>query len=221
MWPAAAAICAWMRSVPELFEGTAILEVGAGTGACGLYAAALGASHVVLTDGGQDWKRLQHLMTTNHLLNSQLLLDARVEVARLDWGCDPALLPSGPFTWVIGADVTWGSDFDAHHALAASLAALLARDSGDKLGAPVGKECRVALAMQHGLPLPVDGDEANFRDETLEQFRQALAPHGLEIRALARRGPITPEFLKLCFPAEAFSAYATTSEVVIIEVLAQ
>ena len=59
VWPAAATLCTWMRAHAEDVEGASVLELGSGTGACGLYAAALGASRVVLTDGREGLKALQ------------------------------------------------------------------------------------------------------------------------------------------------------------------
>ena len=49
-------------------------------------------------------------------------------MAALHWGREP--LPAGPFDWVIGSDVTWGSDDEAHDGLSSTLAALLRRDAG-------------------------------------------------------------------------------------------
>ena len=59
VWPAAATLCTWMRAHAEDVKGASVLELGSGTGACGLYAAALGASRVVLTDGREGLKALQ------------------------------------------------------------------------------------------------------------------------------------------------------------------
>ena len=88
VWKAAPALCAWMASAAHLFAGRAVLELGAGTGACGLYAAALGASRVVLTEGGDEAAPLLALMQDNAARNSGLLAaaGARVEVASLHWG---------------------------------------------------------------------------------------------------------------------------------------
>ena len=211
VWKAAPALCAWMASAAHLFAGRAVLELGAGTGACGLYAAALGASRVVLTEGGDEAAPLLALMQDNVARNSGLLAaaGARVEVASLHWGREP--LPAGPFDVVIGSDVTWGSDDEAHAGLAATLAALLRRDAG----------VRAVLAMEHGLPLPVEepphATPPLFRDETLEQFRAAAAAHGLRVDRLGASGPTADA---LVWPAESFTAFSphTTSEVFLVQV---
>ena len=100
----------------------------------------------MLTEGGDEAAPLLALMQDNAARNSGLLAaaGARVEVASLHWGREP--LPAGPFDVVIGSDITWGSDDEAHAGLAATLAALLRRDVG----------VRAVLAMEHGLPLPVE-----------------------------------------------------------------
>ena len=116
VWLAAPALCGWMSSVTEQFAGRRVLEVGAGTGACGLYAAALGASRVVLTEGGSAAEALLPLMEQNLERNRARLPEGvRVEVMPLHWGREP--LPAGPFDWIIGSDVTWGSDHESHDAL--------------------------------------------------------------------------------------------------------
>ena len=61
-----------------------------------------------------------------------------------------------------------------------------------------------------------------YRDETLEQFRSAARPHGLQVVSLASPGgePAEPGQAEMLWPAEAFSAFTphTTSEVFLVEV---
>ena len=52
LWPSASLLCRWLRDVD--LRGQHVLELGAGCGAVGIYAAALGAESVLLTDGGGD-----------------------------------------------------------------------------------------------------------------------------------------------------------------------
>ena len=217
VWKAAPALCAWMAGASDQIAGCSILEVGAGTGACGLFAAALGAGRVVLTDGGAESPPLFSLLEENaRRTRCQRPAKTQVEVAALHWGREP--LPAGPFDWVIGSDVTWGSDDEAHDGLSSTLAALLRRDAG----------ARCVLAMEHGLPIPVDAAALMappYRDETLEQFRSAARPHGLQVVSLASPGgeaapPAEPGQAEMLWPAEAFSAFTphTTSEVFLVEV---
>ena len=53
VWPCAAALCRWMLQHEAAVREKRVLELGAGTGACGLFAAGLGASSALLTDGRQ------------------------------------------------------------------------------------------------------------------------------------------------------------------------
>ena len=52
VWPAASVLCRWMAKQPG-FRGSSVLEIGCGTGAVGLFAAGLGATRVLLTDGSE------------------------------------------------------------------------------------------------------------------------------------------------------------------------
>ena len=54
VWPAAPVLCRWLAANADIIRGAAVLELGAGTGACGLFAAGVGASSAVITEGGDD-----------------------------------------------------------------------------------------------------------------------------------------------------------------------
>jgi len=71
VWPAALALAQWLLDHPESSAGVSVLELGAGAGAPGLIAAALGARLVLLTDGDTD---LLPLMRDNAALNDNLRL---------------------------------------------------------------------------------------------------------------------------------------------------
>jgi hypothetical protein len=114
VWPAAHALIAHLEEhhaalrLPSL----SIVELGAGTGACGLAAAALGATRVLLTDKAALLPTLQH----NIALNSAA---GCVECSELTWSTAP--LP--PDQLPHGADLVLMSDclnavYGDHHALA-------------------------------------------------------------------------------------------------------
>jgi len=97
--------------------GASVLELGSGTGACGLYAAALGASRVVLTDGREG---LLPLQDDNIRRNAPLMrAGTRVTSETLAWGSAPP--PAGPWDFVIGSDLI----YDCQAELATTLATLL------------------------------------------------------------------------------------------------
>jgi len=95
-------------------RGASVLELGAGTGACGLYASGLGASRVLLTDGSEGLLRLLQANLANNL--PLLPPTKQVAVERLLWG-DDAPPPPGPWDLVLGSDLTYA---DAHEARAPS-----------------------------------------------------------------------------------------------------
>ena len=83
LWPSAAAMCRWLRS--SGVQGQHVLELGCGTGAVGLYAAALGASSVTLTDGGSE--SLLNMVQANVERNRALVDLTRIKIAQFEWGC--------------------------------------------------------------------------------------------------------------------------------------
>ena len=94
-------------------------QLGSGTGAGGLYAAGLGASRVVLTDGGPPallslCERNVRASLRRFRRRADAGLDAGlgdpdVSVEPLRWGdvASAGGLPSGEWDWVIGSDVTY------------------------------------------------------------------------------------------------------------------
>ena len=188
IWPAAPVLCRWMTRSTATIQGAAVLELGAGTGVCGLYAAGLGAS-VCLTEGGPDAPRLLELMRRSVAANVEVLGEASsCMLQRLDWGCTTEELPIGPFDLVLGSDIVWGSDDENHEALCATIGAILRRDAG--------RRPRAILAVQHGLPIAPPGPalashvDGALLDETIEQLCAAAARHNLRIRSLATEPPV-------------------------------
>ncbi|KAL1523067.1 hypothetical protein AB1Y20_018027 [Prymnesium parvum] len=160
LWAAAASLCAFLIERRAALRGRRVLELGAGVGACGLYAGALGAEHVLLTDCEEQ---LCELMRANIHENR---LSSRVSAQRLSWGARE--WAGAPYEWVIGSDVVWGGDHEAHAALCRTVRGLLS------CGASLA-----VLASEHGLPTPTA--DGCFRDATLDEFAAAAAAEGLRV----------------------------------------
>ncbi|KAL1515989.1 hypothetical protein AB1Y20_002602 [Prymnesium parvum] len=89
VWEAADAVLRWLDDeyAPHGLCGRVVLELGAGTGVCGLACALLGASRVVLTDLPQAVPLLRrNAAGCAHLWPTA----TRVEVAELTWGDEAA-----------------------------------------------------------------------------------------------------------------------------------
>ena len=130
-WPAAAALCRWLLRANV--RGASVLELGAGTGAVGLFAAALGAKDVLLTDGAEE---VVELAAVNVERNAPLWRDAgaNVRVSRLLWG--NACLPEGWSDCAASGSLILGSDVTAmtgdHELLCETLTGLLAAKPGSR-----------------------------------------------------------------------------------------
>ena len=82
-------------------EGRRVAELGAGTGACGIGAALLGASHVLLTDLPQFCPNIRRNCAANGLQVSQ---EGAVQVLPHQWGAPVSDL-GGPFDIVICSEL--------------------------------------------------------------------------------------------------------------------
>lgn len=199
LWPAASVLCEWLVLQHEELSACSVLELGAGTGACGLFAAALGATRVLLTDapGAESMQLLEANVQANAWLWDSA---AHVAVAPLLWGAGQlppervaanawGIVAGGDkarFDWVIASDCTYG-DASCPLALAHTLAELLRPCSN-------ASSPRVVLAHEHR-----SGDralhDATLRwspiegDEEYAAFAKAAAKHQLALRPLVSRRP--------------------------------
>ena len=172
LWPGALLMCRFLRQ--EKLDDLRVLELGSGTGAVGLYAAALGARHVTLTDGQE---RVLRLAQTNADANHDRGLwtrDTTVEVVSLPWG--PALpgeLAKRPIAYdlILGASITYTTEL--HSVLCESLRTLLSHHSPD---------ARVVLSHDKRVPVPVGADEADVPDVTMEHLVHTANDLGLSLR---------------------------------------
>jgi predicted nicotinamide N-methyase len=182
VWPAAAAMCSWLANHSNAISDSRVLELGAGTGVCGIYAAGLGAKRVLLADGGSEG--LLDLCRSNVNANKRLFgEDSRVDVMPLRWGRGVEL--DEDFDWVIVSDCTYGHeefgiDSDVIGSLCQALGGLLRAQ----------KPPRVVLAHEHrsrdrGLPwLCEDLRSWDEGDEHLESLAAAAVVEGLVLSPL-------------------------------------
>ena len=146
LWPAASVLCEYL-SKQEL-SGLAVVELGSGTGAVGIYAAALGAGSVVLSDMSSS---LRNCAADNVQANRVHFAQTPISCRTFSWGTRPItpLLMSdkGP-DLVIGSDVTYSSR--AYSSLCATLSDLFVTHSApDSLDRPHDSQARAVLAHQH------------------------------------------------------------------------
>ena len=106
LWPAAEVLCGWMRNNAHVFRGANVLELGCGTGACGLFAAGLGASSVLLTDGSFE---VMELVAKNVAANTECVGSACVTTQRMQWGRRYAP-PGGRWHVILASDCAYTDD---------------------------------------------------------------------------------------------------------------
>lgn len=207
VWPAAALMCRWLGEEVDAIAGARVLELGCGTGACGLYAAALGAQTVTLTDGGGP--ELLQLVRKNVEANRDRLADdTHVEVETLAWGDlgDSCLAAGGEYDFVLAADVLYGLSppeaeqvavtdaVERCEALASTMEALLlcapgSSTSADGSDASPRRPPRIVVAHEYrnrelSGPMPWDTGDA-----VLEYFVGAAARRGLSVTQICSERP--------------------------------
>ena len=187
VWNSAPMLCRWlgehMRTLIAFSSRhgrRAVLDLGCGTGAVGIYCAALGASRVDLTDGSDE---LLELALHNWRCNANvgLATQASVDVRLLRWGIDAS--PSCGYDLIVGSDVIY--EAANHEPLCTTLNKLL-------LASPA---CRLVLATmprQRVLVPTEDGDDddqaGSFTDGALLSFARVAAAHGLRVCAPSSDG---------------------------------
>jgi predicted nicotinamide N-methyase len=179
VWTSALLLCKWLCT-PRGVALTAlpsrdVLELGAGCGACGFVAAALGARSVALTDNQPS---LLAALVAARALNGLVEPRGRVRVAPLDWGIDvgdgaiapeldPTVAPPAPAAAaaaggaaaadgatggdVLGADERFGLVLGADIIYEAAHPSLVARVAGRRL-APGGLVL-IVVAVRKAAPL--------------------------------------------------------------------
>ena len=115
LWPAACVLSTYLSRHPEVVQGKRVIELGAGSGAVGLACAALGASHVVLTDCS-DALPLIH----DNVSRNAPHLSADVQVRPCLWGDEShvaALIEDGVYDVVIACEVVYKQNASVLEAL--------------------------------------------------------------------------------------------------------
>lgn len=187
VWHSAPVLCRWLRTISLQIEGTAVIDLGCGTGACGLYCAALGAARVVLTDGGSPL--LLGLARSNLAANCRRhaqVAAADSQVRWLSWGCDALNLPIGYFCWILGSDIIYDP---AHHdALCRTLRVLLQRR--EEHVHHTDKRPRAVLCSMPRGRVEIDCDVKHnskvYSDASVVQFTATAAKHALCVVPIAR-----------------------------------
>jgi 16S rRNA G966 N2-methylase RsmD len=142
VWPAAEVLCGWMSKNAHVLRGSHVLELGCGTGACGLFAAGLGAASVLLTDGSFE---VMELVGKNVSANAGCTGSACVSTQRLQWGrrYPPPACAAGKWQVVLASDCAYTDD--RWESLAQTMKALLQQGYQPAPEAPP----RILMSQQH------------------------------------------------------------------------
>ena len=189
LWPASATMCRFLRSESTTLAGKHVLELGCGCGAVGLYAAALGAASVLLTDGGDD--ELLEVAAGNMGANHRLTGDAQVSVASHSWAARDIVLPPR-LDLVLGSDVTYARK--SHDALCRSIRWMMDERAPRVLMAHEHRSLLRAGGAAVDVANPLLAEGASSTDEVLLHLCDAAASNGLTVSTLrseSRDGSVT------------------------------
>jgi predicted nicotinamide N-methyase len=112
VWPASTFLCEYIVKNRELFRGRTVIELGAGSGICGLVAAKF-ASRVVITDGSEiAGELIRHNIEKNYsrVNSSEFSRDRTVVFQKLRWGQETAELLH-QYDIVLASDVVYKNEF--------------------------------------------------------------------------------------------------------------
>lgn len=203
LWEAAPNLISHLIEHRSLVQDRTVIDLGAGTGAVGLAAAALGARRVVLSDadstatleGEHGWEERSRLVSLAENIAINGKHAASASVAALRWGDDEhlaALTASWPvgFETLVGSDVLYSPRM--YEALATSILALAAPNALLVLSYPLrhGDEhtfyARLAPAFER---VGIDGRGAPVAEEEGSRTAGAADEEGaLQIAVLRRTG---------------------------------
>ncbi len=160
IWPAAITLCRYITDNPDMVRDKRVIELGAGVGLPGLFAAKVGAAQSIISD--YDAAVVAHA-------NGQAVACGIGDVARasiVDWKAPVVDGFRGAFDVVMAADVLYMS----------FLVPDLLRTCYACLNKPFGKvllthQCRQSLVDKNGEMVVVD------RDVSFETFKDEVAKH--------------------------------------------
>jgi predicted nicotinamide N-methyase len=101
VWDAALVLAEYLQHIPMKIQSA--LELGAGIGVVGMTLAALGCTHVILSDQAYCFPLLEHNVAIN--FDSPIVGVTRPQVIELQWGQE--MVPSSPFDLIVASDVLY------------------------------------------------------------------------------------------------------------------
>ena len=186
VWSSAAVLTRWLgANAPALgLEGASVLELGSGTGAVGLAAAAMGATRVVLTDGGSEslLKLAKDNAARNRAPGGSIDPSCDIRVARYRWGdgkMPAAVADAAPFDLVVGSDCTYS--VGGHGPLCDVIREVLAAAAHENARVVLGHQHRCGAAMLAGR-----GSAGWGVDPHLDMFAKTAAAKGLVVEEVHR-----------------------------------